>query len=310
MLLPRVMAACCLLTASTATVAQVGSDPHVGPASFQQAAPRTVRFARQEPQVGDQVEQSVSLELRIRTTVHKDQQIVEQGATSQHREQRRQVTTTAVEGDRTTAVRVRYLAAKTETARGDQAEEHSSQPAAERQPVEGKVYDCRRDGEQLIITDENGNIPPIEEYQIVAENMEVLGRVNPLAEFLVGRSVTVGQQIALPREVAERLLGMGDRWGDVHRFELTLIEVRTVDGAPCAVFQAVVEAASNDSSQMRLEVGGPLIIQVPTCRAVLADFVGPIGMVETRGSLNHTYQTAGTGRMAVRIASTYRDVAR
>jgi len=235
------------------------------------------------------------------------------------REQRRLITTTDVAGDRTTAVRVRYLAATTASARNQQAQAVESQPlSATPQPVEGKVYDCRREpftavnsqSEPLVITDEHGNIPPIEEYRIVAENMEALGRANPLAEFLVGRTVTVGERIELPRELAERLLGLGGQLGEVTQFVLTLQAVRQQDGSSCAVFQASVEAASIDSSQMRLQLEGPLVIQIDTCRAVAVDLVGPIGMVETRGSLNHTYQIAGTGRMDVRTASAYRDVER
>lgn len=307
----RIAAAVWLFATATSAVAQERGNTNIAPTSFQRAGPRTVRFARQDPQVGDQIEQSVSMILRLGTTVHQGAKIVEQSAVSQQRTQRRLVTTTAVEGGRMVAVRVRYLVANTETSRGESAQNLDTRPAAAKPlPVEGKVYDCRREGQRLVITDQGGNIPPIDEYQIVAENMEVLGRVNPLAEFLVGRTVSVGQQIELPREVAERLLGMGDRWGEVNQFVLTLKEVRPIDGVPCAVFQALVEANSSDSSQMRLQVVGPLVVQIPTCRAVLADFVGPIGMVETRGSLNHTYQTAGTGRMAVRIASTYRDVER
>ena len=80
--------------------------------------------------------------------------------------------------------------------------------------------------------------------------------------------------------------------------------------ATCAEFRASIEAASNDSSQMRLVVEGPLVIQVDTCRAVAANFTGPIGMSETRGSLTATYQMAGTGNMTVSIASNYGDARR
>jgi hypothetical protein len=78
----------------------------------------------------------------------------------------------------------------------------------------------------------------------------------------------------------------------------------------CAVFLARVEAASSDSSQMRLQVEGPLVLQLDTCRAVRVDLSGPIGMSETRGSYSTAYQMIGTGQLKMRIASTYRDAAR
>jgi len=288
--------------------APVGQAQH---ASFEQPEFRTIRFTRQEHRVGDQIEQSLSMELRLDTTVRQGTELVERNATAMCRAQHRLITTSEIEGDRTTAVRVRYVAAKTKTGRGQRAQELDEKSlTATAQPVEGRAYECRRAGEQIIVTDQQGNIPPLEEFQIVAENMQSLGQANPLADFLAGRTIGIGQQIELPREVAQRLLGIGDSLGQIDQFVLTLSEVRRIDGAACAVFEATVAAASNDSSQMRLELAGPLIIQVDTCRAVEANLVGPIGMIETRGSLNHTYQMAGTGRMTVRVASTYRDVAR
>jgi hypothetical protein len=176
--------------------------------------------------------------------------------------------------------------------------------------VQGKVYRVRRDGETLLINDEQGAIPPLDEYEIVALNMESLGRPNPLADFLAGKSVAVGQRIALPNEVAEKLMGLGGELGKVTRFELTLQQVTSVHGLQCAVFQSSIEAESIDSSQMRLAVDGPLAIEIDTCRAVEANFAGPIGMSETRGSLSATYQMTGTGKMGVSIASKYSDVQR
>ena len=61
---------------------------------------------------------------------------------------------------------------------------------------------------------------------------------------------------------------------------------------------------------MRLAVDGPMAIEIDTCRAGEANFAGPIGMSETRGSLSATYQMTGTGKMAVAIASKYSDVTR
>jgi hypothetical protein len=300
-----------LIFAGAVAMAQQPSKFSERPASYQRSEFRTVRFDRQLPRIGDQIEQSLSMELRLDTTIRQGDQVIERNATSTCREQRRLVTTSSVADDRATAVRVRYVAATTKTGHGQRLHDLDSQPLATApQPVEGKVYDCRREKDQLIVTDHEGNIPPIEEFRIVSENMQSLGQPNPLAEFLVGRVVGVGQQLTLPREVAERLLGISDSFGRVEQFVLTLEDVQPIDGVPCAMFKASVDAASNDSSQMRLELEGPLVIQVDTCRAVQADLVGPIGMVETRGSLGHIYQLAGTGRMTVRIASTYHDVAR
>lgn len=293
--------------------AQPADAPAVEPASYDRAAPaaagQRVGFGRREPQVGDQLEQNLLVTLRLDTMVRQNSQVLEQAKTVLRRQQRRVVTTTHVNQGRAVAVLVRYVEATKEIASGD-ADGKLGETTLAAQPVQGKAYRVRRDGEALRITDDAGAVPPLDEYEIVALNMESLGRPNPLADFLAGQTLTVGQRIALPNEVAEKLMGLGGEMGQVTRFELTLLNVAKINGRDCAVFQATIEAASIDSSQMRLAVEGSLAIEIDTCRAIDADFSGPIGMSETRGSLTETYQMTGTGKMAVRISSKYSDFER
>ena len=199
----------------------------------------------------------------------------------------------------------------------------ASQPAADGkspdanppvpQPVQGKAYRCRRepgDDGKLIVADSDGAIPPLDEFEIVAQGMEMVGRPNPLAEFLAGRSVAVGQTLPLPKDVADRLFGIGERFGDVSRFDLTLQEVRTENGRACAVFRASVDAASNNSSQMRMQVEGPLVIEIASCRAVRTKLSGPIAMTESRGTYSTAYQLISTGHLTIAIDAAYRDADR
>jgi len=293
--------------------AQSAYKPTVQAASFDRTAQadtgRSVCFGRREPQVGDQLEQTLSVAVQLDILLRQGTTVVERSKSAMRREQRRTVTTTHVDHGMTVAVLVRYTQARKESAAGSSTGKLGESTLAP-QPVDGKTYRCRRDGETLLVTDEAGQIPPLAESEIVAQNMETLGRPNPLADFLNGKTLTVGQKLAVPNDVAEKLLGLGGEMGGVTRFELTLDNVNEIDGAACAEFRASIEAASNDSSQMRLVVDGPLVIQVDTCRAVAANFTGPIGMSETRGSLTATYQMAGTGKMTVGIASKYSDTRR
>lgn len=308
-----------LLATASGVAAQTPWDSSAQPASYERnAAPpregtssdaRSVTFNRREPLVGDQIEQTLGVEMQLDTIVRQQNEVFNRGKMAMKRHQRRQMTTTDVVDGMTKAVLVRYLEATKESAAGPTSEDLKNAQNIP-QPVQGKAYRCRRDEEKLTVVDEAGNIPPIDEFEIVAGNMESLGRTNPIGEYLAGRTVKIGEQLSLPHEVAEKLLGLGDTLGKVSQFTLRLDEVRAIDGVECAVFHASIDAASADSTQMRLQVEGPLVIQAPTCRAVQAGFAGPIGMSETRGSLTATYQMTGTGRMHVDIASTYRDVAR
>jgi len=138
--------------------------------------------------------------------------------------------------------------------------------------------------------------------------MEMVGRPNPLAQFLAGRTVAVGDTISLPKEIANSVFNLSDKFGEVARFDLKLQKL-SADGAT-AVFLARVEAASNDASQMRLDVEGPIVVDIGSCRAVQTSLAGPIGMSETRGSYSTSYQVLGTGRLQMNIASAYRDARR
>jgi hypothetical protein len=138
--------------------------------------------------------------------------------------------------------------------------------------------------------------------------MEMVGRANPLAAFLHGRTIAIGETVELPKEVADRVFNLSSKFGKVSRFDLTLQKL-TPDSTR-AVFLARVDAGSNDASQMRLQVEGPIVVDIASCRAAQTSLVGPIGMSETRGSYSTTYQVIGTGRLQMSIASQYRDARR
>lgn len=271
--------------------------------------PRTICFGRRAPQVGDQSEQTLAFDVQLHQMMRQRDHVIEQAEMATHRHQRRVVTTTDVAGGAAVAALVRYPEATKQVITAQSASELQTLSApVDPQPVQGKAYRCRRTDAKLEITDTEGKIPPLDEYKVVAQSMETLGRINPLAEFLAGRSLSVGEKISLPKEIGERLLGLGDELGEVSRFDLVLDDVKTVGGAECAVFRANIVAASTGASQMRMEVDGPLVIEAATCRAIEASFAGPLGMSETRGSLSEQYQMTGTGRISVRIATAYRDV--
>ncbi len=291
------------------------APPAVQPASFDRATPRdagqTVRFGQRAARVGDEIEQTISLEMRLATSLRQGNELIQKNQTAVRSFQRRTVATTEVDRARAIAVKVRYHEANKQMTSTDtrQADNGSAEP----QPVQGKTYRCRREPGQngkLLVTDDEGRIPPLNEYEIVAQGMEMVGRANPLAEFLGGRTMAVGETVALPKDLAERVFNLGSRFGEVVRFDLTLEKLETEEAAPRALFQAKIEAASNDSSQMRMQVEGPLIVEIDTCRAAHANLSGPIGMSEKRGTYSASYQLIGTGQLKMSVASAYRDAVR
>ncbi len=307
----RVIAAV-LFTVLTALPTHAQESQPVRTAAFERAEPRvaeqTVRFGRRPARIGDKVEQTLSMEVRMATSVRKGNELGEKETNTIRNKQQRSITATDITSGRTSAVRVHYMAA-TKAVSGVVDESTT-------QPVAGKTYLCRReagsggDDGKLLVTDDQGNLPSLEEFEIVASNMDMVGRTNPLAEFLAGRSIKTGQTIELPQTIANQVFNLGEQFGEVSRFDLTLEKIEPLNGATCAIFSARAEASSSGSSQVGMQVEGPFVVQADTCRTVKVDLIGPIGMSETRGSYSTAYQIIGTGQLNVSIASKYQDATR
>lgn len=304
--------------AEPSAVAPVKQAAFSQPPAADSASRQTVRFGRRAVHVGDQMEQTLGLEVRLSMIMRRANELVGKNQNVTRSNQRRVIKTTAVDAGRVMAVTVSYPESTKQVVGPPDpvapavpnASNASVESPPKAQPVQGKTYHCLREpGEngKLVVTDEAGNTPPSEEIEIVTQQMEMVGRENPFAEFLAGRTIAVGDKIELPKDLATQIFTLGDKFGEVTRFTLTLQKLQPEGGANCAVFQASVEAASSDSSQMRMQLEGQLVVQIDTCRAVRIGLVGPLGMSETRGSYSTAYQVIGTGRVQVAIASTFRE---
>src|SRR5262249_32337319 len=150
--------------------------------------------------VGDMVEQNLGLDLKMTMAMRQDNEVVGKSVTTVRTNQRRVLTTTEINNGCALAVRVQYPISTKQESILD-ANDTLTQPQVAPQPVQGKTYLCRRGTEEnaeLVITDEQGNRPPTDEYEIVAQQMQMVGRHNPLAQFLAGRAIAIGEQVELP----------------------------------------------------------------------------------------------------------------
>ncbi|MEN1681227.1 MAG: hypothetical protein AAGJ46_16690 [Planctomycetota bacterium] len=260
------------------------------------AQPTSITFTQRAPAVGDQSELTIAVDFQLTTTSRAGKQVLGQSETKLRRDHKRVVTTTALGPTGPIAATVSYA----------QAEQSVNDGPSDPEPVVGKTYYCERRGERLVVTTEAGALPPLDEYKIVATNMETLGKKNPLAEYFAGRTVTVGEELELPLELAGRLLGFDKQLAVAKRFSLKLKSIENVGGEPCAVFQTRIDAGSGGRGQMGLMVGGPLVMQAAGCRTVSAELNGPIGMSESQVTAGGSRQITGVGKMKVSLGSRYR----
>lgn len=256
-------------------------------------------FGEYRPVPGDAIEQTVRLEMRLETTARQGAEVLEESSTSVERQQQRVVTATDVREGRVVSADVTFVTSSA-----------NREGVASVEPVAGKSYHCTREGEQLKVVTPEGVLPPMKEYALVARAMESLGTESPLAKFLAGRTVRVGEQLTLPAEVAQKSLGFDSKVGIVEAFQLTLESIELVENRRVARFSAQIEAVGGGTQQMRLIIEGAFQVDEATCRVVSADLSGPIALSGLRGTGASGYQLDGRGRMQLALTARYRDATR
>lgn len=292
--------ACFTLFLATAAFGQAGEvrlATHVAPVRLPEPTPVVgLRFSQQPAQVGDRVAQQVDLELNLSTLIIQSGQVAHEDKTSMERRQQRLVEVVEVVEGKVRRARVTFSHSRHKSPESENPEQEVIDP------VEGKTYLLTRQGEQLFVTDLKGTLPPHEEFEIVFSSMQSLGLPNPLAQFLLERTIHVGQTLEVPQEIAEQMLGFGNELGKVKKFKLQLKELSTFEGAPCAVFAAAIEVAGDEGNPMQINVTGPVVILTETCRTVVTDISGPLSFntVERTRLGSFQYKVAGTMRASVR----------
>ncbi len=262
----------------------------VVPASAQQ-----VKFGKSATGVGEVTEQSVQLSLDVSAVTREGGTVLDQSQIRLERRQRRRLEAMQLNASgMVIAARVSFL----ESRSGADGEK------PEKQIIEGRSYDCTRVGDELRIVCKDGTMPTPEEHSLVSDSVDSLGRVNPLATYLAGRTLIVGEKVALPPAVGAGLMSR-DAVGEVTRFEVTLTEIEQVEGVSVAVLDTVIETHENAGRQLGLVVTGKLALEVETCRTRRLNLSGPIAMAETTGGIGTPQQMHGTGKLSVALEATY-----
>lgn len=286
-----------LSTDASVQADEVQPATHVAPVRLPALTATSVaEFSQQPAQVGDRVAQQIDLELNLDTSIIQSGQVAHQEETSMQRRQQRLVEVVEVADGKVCRARVTFSRSRHKSSENEDPEQELVGP------VEGKSYLLTRQGKQLLVTDPQGAIPPREEFEIVLGSMQSLGLPNPLAQYLLERTIHVGQTLELPEEIAEQMLGFGNELGQVKKFELQLKDLSTFEGAPCAVFSAVIEVAGSADNPMKIDIAGPVVILTETCRTVVTDLSGPLSFdaIERTSQGSFQHQAAGTMRASVR----------
>lgn len=258
-----------------------------------------ITFGQQQARVGDRVAQRVLTQLQVRSQITQAGQEANSSLTEVTRKQQRFVEVLEVEEGRVHKAHVSYPVSRMKTSEGE------AEASETTQPVEKKSYLVTREGERLLVTDTQGMIPSQAEFELVVTSMQHLGLPNPLMDFLVGRTVQVGERLELPQEVAQQLSGLGDEFGEVKKFELLLKAIEQIDGRDCGVFQATIEAVGEPANPICVRAFGQVVLQVDTCRVVQANLEGPLTLATAEHTPAGSFQYLAQGTMRVAVQSQY-----
>jgi hypothetical protein len=266
------------------------------------ATAQVVRFRQAPAAAGDQVTQTLNVDLGLTTKITQSGQTAHESSNRMRRQQERTIEVLEVADGRAAKARATFNVSRRQTPESSKPEELVTQP------IEGKTYLMSRDGDRVVVTDLAGATPPEEEVRLAAESLENVGKPNPFAALLVDRPVTIGQRILVPRDVVQSLLGFEGPIGAVHRFELTLLRVEPATAerpSPIGIFQAAIEVRPNDDSPLSITLNGEMSVETETCRLLAVEMTGPVQLSSIERTAGGIFQFSAGGELNLAIRSDY-----
>jgi len=260
---------------------------------------QVVQFTNQPAQINDTASQTIECDLDADRTIRQHNQIVDSSKQQLRRQQVRTVTVLEIAKGNATRAKIAYQQSTTKVkAQGDAVVEA-------KQPIEGKTFLVARAGDQLIITDEIGQPISDEENKILLPQLNSFGRPNPLAQFLNGKQIKVGDSIDVPDEVAAELLGLTGNSGKTDQLALRLSAIKPDGGVNYAVFETLLRSHSDESS-VSLLMKGELMIDPSSCRTRSIQMHGPVAISERRGPLQGRFTVSTNGSLRVSVRNEHR----
>ena len=262
------------------------------------AGAKQVVFSSRSVRVNDSSKQTTTAHLVADQTIRQQKQLVDSSRQTMHRLQERKLTVLKVQGKSPTLARVEFGKASTQISNEQQRDVEIIQP------ISHKTYFVARDEQgKLVFADEKGKTVTDEEDRLLRKQFDTFGKVNPLAEFLNGKRIEVGQSIKVPDTIAKELLGLTGKKASTEELVLRLVKSQRVGGSELAVFETLLRTSSTENT-MSMLMKGELVIDAGTCRAQSIKLHGPIAITDTRGPTEgrFTVSTNGTLDVAVKTA--------
>ena len=265
---------------------------------FHELAAQEVAFTKRPTQVNDTSHQKLVGNLVANRTIRQHKQIVDSSKQTLVRNQDRHLT--VLEMANGVPVRAKLVYGNSATV--VKAEQRDQVEVT--QPVAGNTYLVLKRGDELLFGDETGQPVTEEEAKVLNLHMSAFGKPNPLAEFLNGKRIRVGQSIEVPKEVAIELLGLTGREGNTDRLVLRLRATKVHDRAEYAVFETILKTSGGETA-MAMLMKGELVVETGTCRTKSIQLEGPISMSEVRGPTEGRFSVDTNGTLQLTVQTEF-----
>lgn len=256
----------------------------------------SVLFTFKPPQVGQQGNHQSDVSLDLNTTYRQAGQLISFDSQQIVRHLERRVKVLEVADDRAMKVEVQFPKATETVTHSKQSE--GSQPQA----IEGKTYLVERRGENLTVANTQGKPVPEQEQTLVARCMDMVGRTSPLAKYLDGKQLKVGQSLRLPVELATELLGTKEAGVVAKSVVFSLAEVKREKDQTVANFEMQIGLELPGSDTMNIQ--GIVQLNPETCQVIAVDFSGPLAKHDVQTAADgSTFEISANGTMKVAMRS-------
>jgi len=265
--------------------------------ALQSSAAENYRFTRVAPTPGTVVAQQVRHASDFNVSIVQQDRVLSKSRRVLETDQQRRITVMRVEQGRIDAASIAF----------DKAERVSpAAPEAQPQAVQGKTYFITRLDDRIVISGRDGRTPPDVELTVVRAAVEAIVKPSPLAKFLDGRTVDVGQTLHLPPAIVSDLFSVDGVIGSAGRMAVTLSEVRRIDGADCAVFDAQLDTRSSLGSNLKMQLAGKMIVQLDTLHTVSVNLAGDAQLTSAEPTHPQAALVTGQGRISISMSATYK----
>lgn len=259
------------------------------------AAKGPITITQKAPPAGTKFTESGDLNVDMKVAIKFGQKNIKQSFASKAKKVK-EVEVLASEGETITKAKVTYKIHKeTKTQSG-------KPPASSEKPFVGKSYILERKGEELVVTDAQGQAPPADELAAVKDDNERFGKPDIMLSQFPDK-FEPGQTIDVGPELAKDMLGGKDENMKVEKATITFKKTKKVGGKEAAIFNMDFVIGGGDGPMsMSMKLKGEAVMFLDGGWPLSINLKGPIALTAAQPGMD----VSGKGKASFKNGWSYK----